>query len=152
MLDPPSKLYSSADHETNFIPRKYLEKYYSQARPDEFEKETIPFQLKTFYHLFYEILKQKISPESRLLEIGAGPSINLCLFSSNVFREIYLADYLEGNRKELMQWLNYEPDAFDWKPYINYIREKNIPIDDNILEQVHEKVIKSTSSIVQIKR
>lgn len=140
MLDPPSKLYCSVDYGTNFDARKYLEKYFTDVRPDEFEKETIPFTLKTFYHIFYEIFKHTISPDSRLLDIGSGPSIMPSLFASNVFREIYLSDSLPTNRNELTKWLHYENDAFDWKPYINYMREKNISLNDNVLEQVHEKV------------
>ena len=57
----------------------------------------------------------------KVLDYGSGP-VMLCTISAAAkASEIVLADYTENNRKCLRQWLNSEPDAFDWSPHFNYV-------------------------------
>jgi len=56
----------------------------------------------------------KVPAGNRLLEIGAGPIIFNVIGACQKFKEIYLAEGNEGNRKAIQQWIAKDPKAFDW--------------------------------------
>ncbi|CAH1265135.1 NNMT [Branchiostoma lanceolatum] len=56
----------------------------------------------------------------RLLDVGTGPNIMSILSASKYFPEITCSDYVQSCREELQLWLNDEPGAFDWSPYLQY--------------------------------
>jgi hypothetical protein len=104
-----------------------------------FEDKCTPFYLNNLNHIF-NYIKLELDSDAKLLEIGSGPSLVLSMMACNAFSEIYLSDYLEGNRTELMKVLTEAPDAFDWKPYINYARSKNVTLNENVLKLLRIKV------------
>ena len=69
------------------------------------------FKLNTL-HKFY----QSYSPTAklRILDIGSGPTIASAISAAPYAAEIVLSEYAEANRSALLQWLNNDPNAFDW--------------------------------------
>ena len=65
-------------------------------------------QLHEFYQSYPSTAKLKI------LEIGAGPSIANTVSAAPHAAEIVPSEYTEANRSALLQWLNNDPNAFDW--------------------------------------
>ena len=57
----------------------------------------------------------------KVLDYGSGPVILCSISAAAKASEIVLAEYTENNRKCLRQWLNSEPDAFDWSPHFDYV-------------------------------
>ena len=55
-----------------------------------------------------------------VLDMGAGPSICNIIAASRWSSRIYLAELLEGNRKEITKYLNSEEDAWNWQPYFDF--------------------------------
>ncbi|XP_067397328.1 phenylethanolamine N-methyltransferase isoform X1 [Emydura macquarii macquarii] len=56
-----------------------------------------------------------------LLDVGTGPTVYQLLSACDHFEEIIATDYLEVNRDVLRRWVQGEPDAFDWSPYIKHV-------------------------------
>ncbi|KAK5984235.1 Amine N-MethylTransferase, partial [Trichostrongylus colubriformis] len=56
----------------------------------------------------------------RVLDFGAGPTIHVAASFRNQATEIYLADYLPQNRKELSLWCEGRSD-FDWSEPLKMI-------------------------------
>ena len=55
-----------------------------------------------------------------VLDMGAGPSICNIIAASRWSSHIYLADLLEGNRKEIQKFLARDDDAWNWQPYFDF--------------------------------
>ena len=69
-----------------------------------------------------------------VLDMGAGPSICNIIAASRWSGHIYLAELLEGNRKEITKYLNSEEDAWNWQPYFDFqVLQSNIRISLNKL-------------------
>ena len=88
----------------------YLNYYYKDFSP--FVKHRVQCLHESF---------QTVPCGVKVLDYGSGP-VMLCTISAAAkASEIVFADYTENNRKCLRQWLNSEPDAFDWSPQFNYV-------------------------------
>ena len=57
----------------------------------------------------------------KILDVGAGPSISNVISAAPYASEIVLAEYTENNRRALQQWLDRDPEAFDWTTFIKHI-------------------------------
>ena len=55
-----------------------------------------------------------------VLDMGAGPSICNIIAASRWSSHIYLAELLEGNRKEIQKFLDKDYDAWNWQPYFDF--------------------------------
>ena len=55
-----------------------------------------------------------------VLDMGAGPSICNINAAGRWSSHIYLADLLEGNRKEIAKYLNSEEDTWNLEPYFDF--------------------------------
>ena len=53
-----------------------------------------------------------------VLDIGSGPTIAYAISAAPYASEIVLSEYTEANRAALLQWLNNDPDAFDWTQHV----------------------------------
>ena len=62
-----------------------------------------------------------------MLELGVGPILVPAICASRRFKRIYLADYAEVNIKAVRMWIDKHPDAYNWRPFCEYIakRESN---------------------------
>lgn len=55
-----------------------------------------------------------------ILDFGAGPTIHVAVCFRNKAEDIYLADYLPQNRKELENWRQSQSN-FDWTKTLRMI-------------------------------
>ena len=78
----------------------------------EYYKVTDPlFGLKDL-HEFYQSYPS--TSKLKILDIGSGPVIANTISAAPYAAEIVLSEYTEANRAALLQWLNNDPNAFDW--------------------------------------
>jgi hypothetical protein len=61
---------------------------------------------------------QAISPDSRLLDFGGGPTVYTLITAATRAKEIDFCDYLESNLAEVQKWLRREPSAYNWTHFI----------------------------------
>lgn len=82
-------------------------------------------------HLFAaaeEIAQSSHEPLGMLLDVGGGPTIYQHIPFSLIARNIIHADLLEENRKEVENFLNQKPGAYNWDAYFRvafrYIKDR----------------------------
>ena len=80
-----------------------------------------PFHLFGLKHVheFYESYQS--TARLKILDIGSGPTIAYVISAAPHAAEIVLSEYTKANRMALLQWLNNDPDAFDWTPVIKHV-------------------------------
>ncbi|KAK6060512.1 NNMT/PNMT/TEMT family protein [Cooperia oncophora] len=84
----------------------------------------------------------RVGEVKRVLDFGAGPTIHVAASFRNQASEIYLADYLPQNRKELSRWCEGRSD-FDWSVPLKMIltQEGNLWNDlDEMIALTRQKV------------
>ncbi|KAE8574891.1 hypothetical protein XENTR_v10003624 [Xenopus tropicalis] len=113
-----SNVESVAQSYQQFNPRAYLQNNYVPPRADfSNEGSVVQWKLRC---LADACATGEIGGHT-LVDIGSGPTIYQILSASEHFKEVVLTDYLEVNRAELRRWLQDEPGAFDWSPYIKHV-------------------------------
>ncbi|KAL6741686.1 hypothetical protein Aduo_014915 [Ancylostoma duodenale] len=88
---------------TEFKTDAYLEDFYTRVE-DSAMKMVLGFLPN---------IVARIGRVSKVLDFGAGPTIHVAASFRNTGSEIYLADYLPQNRRELVRWREEKSD-FDW--------------------------------------
>ena len=101
-----------ASFDDDWVPEEYLADYYAVVEPDELE--TIAF--------FTEAMRQTV-PDEPILFFGTGPTLHHVFLSAGRASEIHLADYLPRNLAAIDRWLQRDPDAHDWRPFVRYTLE-----------------------------
>ena len=101
-----------ASFEADWEPKVYLADYYADVEPDE--RETIAY--------FVEAMRC-VEPGQPVLLFGVGPTLHHVFLAAGHASEIHLADYLPANLDEIRRWLDREPDAHDWRPFVRYTLE-----------------------------
>src|SRR4051812_41766068 len=101
-----------ASFATDWVPAEYLADYYSEVEADE--RETIAF--------FVEAMRD-VEPGEPILFFGVGPTLHHVFLAAGRASEIHLADYLPENLAELRRWLERDPGAHDWSPFVRYTLE-----------------------------
>lgn len=96
-----------ADPFDSWHPREYLADYYT--RVDEDEAHTLAFLAKELRR------RRRVAP--RALAFGVGPTVHHLLALAPWAGSIDVADYLDGNLREVRRWLRDEPGAHDWSPF-----------------------------------
>ena len=104
------RAYASFD--TDWVPRDYLKDYYSVIEPDE--HRTIEF--------FVDAIRES-EPDEPMLYFGVGPALHHVFLAAGTASEIHLGDYLPANLQEIERWMNRDPDAHDWHPFVRYTLE-----------------------------
>ena len=121
-------------------PQSYLLAWAQGVRPDWAE----------FLHkVFTEDVPALLSvgeAERRVLDLGCGPSIANIISASSWSRRIYMAELLEGNRREITKYLARAEDAWDWSPYFDFHSQLETNQDPVSLEQ---RVRKSITGILE---
>ncbi|OCT62081.1 phenylethanolamine N-methyltransferase [Xenopus laevis] len=113
-----SNIESVAQSYQHFNPRAYLQNNYVPPRADfSNEDSVVQWKLRC---LADTCATGEIAGQT-LVDIGSGPTIYQILSASEHFAEVVLTDYLEVNRAELRRWLQDEPGAFDWSPYMKHV-------------------------------
>ncbi len=91
-----------------WVPQDYLSEYYSELQEDE---------RSTLKYFVEQIRKAPVGP---VLCFGSGPTLHHVFLAIPRMTEVYLADYLPANLKEIDRWRKNEPDAHDWSPFVRY--------------------------------
>lgn len=91
---------------SNFA-KNYLKTYYSQ-HPTNDELAVIEFLVRHY---------PKVKKNSRMIEIGCGPTIHHILPACEYISEIHMADYLEENLREIQLWKQKHKKAHNWNRF-----------------------------------
>ena len=108
----PSGCPAYASFETDWVPRDYLRDYYSVVEPDE--HRTIAF--------FVDAIRDA-EPDEPVLFFGVGPTLHHVFLAARKASEIHLGDYLPANLREIERWIERDPAAHDWRPFVRYTLE-----------------------------
>lgn len=92
---------------SQFDPRAYLNEYYADLGNENLA--LLRFLVEVF---------QGLPDCQTLLDFGGGPTIYPLISAVNRVAEIHFADYLEVNLCEVRRWIERDPAAFDWTPFI----------------------------------
>lgn len=98
----------------SFNPQKYLCTYYDLSRSHKLpsdEVAIIKLQLKILDGGRF----------SRAVDIGCGPTIHHSIVPSVYTKELFVADYLSSNIREVQKWIANEEGAFNWDMYIREV-------------------------------
>jgi hypothetical protein len=98
-----------ASFDTDWDPVAYLRGYYSTVEPDEVA--TIGFLTAA--------LRGAVRDEP-VLFFGVGPTLHHVFAAAEVASELHLGDYLPANLAEVRRWLDRDPDAHDWAPFVRH--------------------------------
>jgi NNMT/PNMT/TEMT family len=58
-----------------------------------------------------------------VLFFGVGPTLHHVFLAARHVSEIHLGDYLPKNLREIERWLDRDPEAHDWRPFVRYTLE-----------------------------
>ena len=70
-----------------------------------------------------ELLSHVGEGEGVVMDLGCGPSIANIISATLWSHRIYMAELLEGNRREIIKYLNSDDDSWDWSPYFEFQAE-----------------------------
>ena len=125
------------DYHDKFNPQDYLREFYKVT--DHL------FGLKDL-HEFYQSYPS--TAKLKILDIGSGPIIANTISAAPYAAEIVLSEYTEANRSALLQWLNNDPNAFDWTHVFKHVvvdlegnTEEEIPIRAELVRKVIKAVV-----------
>ena len=66
---------------------------------------------------------RETAPDEPILFFGTGPTLHHVFLSADRASEIHLADYLPQNLAAIERWLQRDPGAHDWRPFVRYTLE-----------------------------
>jgi hypothetical protein len=66
---------------------------------------------------------EEVRPGEPILLFGVGPTLHHVFLTARHASEIHLADYLPANLDEIRRWIDREPGAHDWRPFVRYTLE-----------------------------
>ncbi|VDO20236.1 unnamed protein product [Heligmosomoides polygyrus] len=101
---------------------------------------------------FLPTVVARVGSVKRVLDFGAGPTIHVAASFRNNAAEIYLADYLPQNRRELSRWRDGKSD-FDWSQPLKMIltQEGNTWNDlDEMVALTRKKVGWSVPQVIPV--
>ena len=113
---------ANQQYQRRFIPRAYLNadyKHPGQSQMRDFALHNI--------HEFFKTKSTSILSDKpqylKVLDYGCGPVIAHSISAAGIGSavEIVLADFTDECRKAVQQWLDKDPLAWDWSPYIKYV-------------------------------
>ena len=135
------KDFFGQDYCDKFKPQDYFQMYYSATNLAPFQV----FKLKRLHEFYQSYLS---TAKLKILEIGTGPSIANIISAGTYAAEIVLSEYTEANRSALLQWLNNDPNAFDWTHVFKHIvvdlegkTEEEVPIRAELVRKVVKAVV-----------
>jgi len=100
------------DFEHTFDPKSYLDEYFNGL--DDEDRFTTQFIVSAL---------RKMPKGLVAHEFGGGPTLYSVAALAARAREIHFSDCVQANLDQVQRWLNDEPDAFDWRPYIELTLE-----------------------------
>ncbi|XP_023340116.1 nicotinamide N-methyltransferase isoform X2 [Eurytemora carolleeae] len=139
----PEELRKMHQTLSDFYPVAYLNAWAQGVR-----EEWAEFLDRVFSSYIPEYLLQEFPDNGggpTILDLGCGPSICNIISASRVSKRIYLADLLEGNRRELKKWLNSEDGCWNWDPYFSF--QGVLELNPNVTE-IEDRVRKNIKSVL----
>ena len=129
------------DYCDKFNPQDYLQMYYSATNLGPFHL----FGLKGV-HEFYQSYPS--TARLKILDIGSGPTIAYAISAAPHAAEIVLSEYAEANRSSLLQWLQKDPDAFNWTHVFKHVvvdlegkSEEEVPTRAELVRKVIKAIV-----------
>jgi len=119
----------TASFETDWVPSDYLRDYYRRVEPDEVH--TIRFFVR-------EIVRAERGQP--VLYFGIGPTLHHVFLAAPLGSELHLGDYLDANLAEIRHWIDAEPRAHDWRPFVRYTlscESGRAPTEDDVRTREH---------------
>jgi hypothetical protein len=101
-----------ASFDTEWEPGAYLKEYYSEIEPEE--RETIAF--------FVDAMRDADRTQPALV-FGVGPTLHHVFLAAETVSEIHLGEYLPANLHEIERWLGRDPEAHNWRRFVEYTLE-----------------------------
>ena len=130
------------DYHQKFDPQVYLQRYADINGPDQIRL----FALKHL-HEFYQSYRST-EAKLKILDIGTGPVIAYTISAAPYASEIVLSEYTDSNRKELLQWLQSDPKAHDWTPFLQHVvvdlegkSEEEVPVRAELMRKVIKAIV-----------
>ena len=140
-MPDPVELTSLHQNLDYHYPKYYLLAWAQAVRPD-----WAVFLHKVFTQDLPELLPDVSEGEGLVLDLGCGPSIANIISATSWSHNIYMADLLEGNRREIVKYLCQDEEAWDWRPYIEFHTELESSQEPDLVEQ---RVRKSVTGILE---
>ena len=123
----------TASFEDDWSPADYLDDYYREVEPDE---------LATIDFLVREIAGA--TPGRPVLFFGTGPTLHHVFLAAPVASELHLGDYLDANLDEVRRWLDRDPAAHDWTPFVRYtLRCEGLPAPTDADVRRRDELVRS---------
>ena len=122
-------------------PKSYLLAWAQAVRPD-----WAVFLHEVFSQLVPELLPDVGEGDGLVMDLGCGPSIANIISATSWSHRVYMAELLEGNRREVTKYLCRDEDAWDWRPYFEFHTELERGQEPELLEQ---RVRKSITGILE---
>ena len=82
------------------------------------KRSCAPFYLKSFHDFYTKRHDRWDSGTARLLEFGGGPTIYTLISAALHVKDITFAEYVDASRDEVRKWIERDPDAHNWFPYV----------------------------------
>ena len=127
-----------------FNPQDYLHTYYSADTMGLSPLQLLTLKTLHDFYQSYESTKAKL----KILDVGTGPVLFHTISAAPYAAEIVLSEYAEANRAALSQWLNNDPNAFDWTHIIKHVvvnlegkSEEEVPIRAELVRKVVKAVV-----------
>ncbi|MEV0129195.1 guanitoxin biosynthesis pre-guanitoxin forming N-methyltransferase GntF [Dactylosporangium sp. NPDC050688] len=130
-----------ASFDTDWDPAAYLDGYYRTVEPDEVA--TIAFLVEAL---------RGAEPDRPVLFFGVGPTLHHVFAAAETASELHLGDYLPDNLAQIRRWLDRDPRAHDWRPFVRYTLrcEGNAePTDDEVAAR-EELTRKKITDLVEV--
>ena len=129
------------DYFDKFNPQDYFQAYYGVTNLGPIHL----FKLKQV-HEFYQSYSS--TAKLRILDIGSGPIVANIISAAPHAAEVVLSEYTEANRAALLQWLNNDPNAFDWAHVFEHVvvdlegkSEEEVPIRAELVRKIIKAVV-----------
>ena len=115
--------------------------------------ETRGSTLNFFSRFFSQYHTNWDTSKAVLLELGAGPSLQLVFASTAFFSKVVVSDFEDSCVREVNLWVNRSPDAFNWKPIVKHVLEHcegktESETDSSAVMQREEEARKTVSAVV----
>lgn len=137
-MPDPKELTRLHENLNYHYPKSYLNAWAAGVRPD----------WATFlFKVFKEDVPALLDAENLIvMDLGCGPSICNIISASLCSHHIYMAELLEGNRKEIIKFLCNDTDAWNWTPYFEFQTTLEENEDTSSIEK---RVRKSITGIIE---
>ena len=133
--------------------RLSLEQYQELFKPSEYLKfieagfsshNALPRHTLQCYHEFFKSVPNGV----KVLDFGTGPVMLSTISAATKASEIVLADYSEANLAYLRQWLQNDPQAYDWSPYFRYVVQELEGVGDREMDEREKQVRQLVKDVV----